>query len=296
MINPNPKNKFILQIIISVVSLTAMGFSTVSILHTLKEDGISEGLKDRFRDVLSAQSFNQSYLPGPLSNIDPETELITDLTQQEIIDSTNEKRIAAGLPKLTENSKLNKSAEMKVDDMFALQYFEHDSPNGKDVGDLAKDVDYEYVYVGENLALGNFENSEAMVIAWMNSPGHRANIENSRYTEIGVSVKKGIYNGMEVWIGVQHFGEPLSACGTIDDELKSQIDRDNEEIADLTNDLDALKEEIEGTAKSDPEYNQKVDEYNLLISDYNELSAQLKDNIDEYNTQVESFNNCINNH
>ena len=76
MINPNPKNKFILQIIISVVSLTAMGFSTVSILRTLKEDGISEGLKDRFRDVLSAQSFNQSYLPGPLSNIDPETELI----------------------------------------------------------------------------------------------------------------------------------------------------------------------------------------------------------------------------
>jgi uncharacterized protein YkwD len=296
MINPNPKNKFIFQIVITVVSLTAMGFSTVSILNTLKEDGISESLKDRFRDVLSAQSFNQSYLPGPLSNINPETELISDLTQQEIIDSTNEKRIAAGLPKLTENSKLNASAEKKVDDMFALQYFEHDSPNGKDVGDLTKEAGYEYVYVGENLALGNFENSESMVVAWMNSPGHRANIENARFMEIGVSVKKGIYNGMEVWIGVQHFGEPLSACGTIDSDLKSQIDNQNEEIADLTNDLDALKEEIEGTAKSDPEYNQKVDEYNLMISDYNALSEDLKNNIDDYNVQVESFNDCINNH
>jgi hypothetical protein len=98
MINPNPKNKFIFQIVITVVSLTAMGFSTVSILNTLKEDGISESLKDRFRDVLSAQSFNQSYLPGPLSNINPETELISDLTQQEIIDSTNEKRIAGRTP------------------------------------------------------------------------------------------------------------------------------------------------------------------------------------------------------
>jgi uncharacterized protein YkwD len=296
MINPNPKNKFIFQIVITVVSLTAMGFSTVSILKTLKEDGISESLKDRFRDVLSAQSFNQSYLPGPLSNINPETELLSDLTQQEIIDSTNEKRALAGLPKLTENSKLNASAEKKVDDMFALQYFEHDSPNGKDVGDLTKEAGYEYVYVGENLALGNFEDSESMVVAWMNSPGHRANIENDRFMEIGVSVKKGIYNGMEVWIGVQHFGEPLSACGTIDSDLKSQIDNQNEEIADLTNDLDALKEEIEGTAKSDPEYNQKVDEYNLMISNYNALSEDLKNNIDDYNVQVESFNDCINNH
>ena len=149
MINPNPKNKFIFEIVITVVSLTAMAFSTVSILNTLREDGIAESIKERFQDVLSAQSFSQSYLPGPLSNIDPNKQLSEELTSTQIINLTNERRVTAGLSTLSENSELNLSAEKKVDDMFALQYFEHDSPNGKDVGDLTKESGYEYVYVVE---------------------------------------------------------------------------------------------------------------------------------------------------
>ena len=69
--------------------------------------------------------------------------------------------------------------------------------------------------------------------AWMNSPGHRANILNPHFQEIGVAVGKGMYEGHETWIAVQSFGMPLSACPASDANLKIKIDANNGMIFNL---------------------------------------------------------------
>src|SRR3989344_5705251 len=117
------------------------------------------------------------------------------LTLSGVIAQTNEQRQFFGKPALKENAQLNQAAMSKVKDMFAGQYFEHISPLGKGPGDLAREAGYVFITIGENLALGNYKDDAVLVQAWMDSPGHRANILNGRFTEIGVAVVKGIYEG-----------------------------------------------------------------------------------------------------
>ena len=109
----------------------------------------------------------------------PTAEII--LTADGVFSWTNKERKKTGLPDLAPNQKLTASALVKVRDMFKNQYFAHESPAGKGAGDLAKTEGYEFILIGENLALGNFEGDKALVDAWMGSPGHRANILGERY-------------------------------------------------------------------------------------------------------------------
>jgi len=60
-----------------------------------------------------------------------------------------------------------------------LPYFAYNSPSGVGVDDLAGNFGYKFIAIGENLALGNFENDEVLLQGWMNSPGHRENILNT---------------------------------------------------------------------------------------------------------------------
>ena len=137
------------------------------------------------------------------------------------------------MPALLENTKLDQSAELKAQDMLKNQYFAHTSPSGMAVGNLAEKVGYEFIAIGENLALGNFENDEALVQAWMDSPGHRANILNSRYQEIGVAVLKGVFEGRTTWLAVQHFGLPLSVCPSPQEGVKLTIDANQNKIDEI---------------------------------------------------------------
>ncbi len=234
--------------------------------------------------------------PGPLKVLHDVIlgENQSELTRTGVINQTNSERIAQGLSKLSENSKLDASAAAKVNDMFAKQYFEHVSPSGVSVDKLAENVGYAYIVVGENLALGNFKDNQALVTAWMNSPGHRANILNVRFTEIGVSVKQGQFQGREVWLGVQEFGKPLSSCPSIDPLLKQSIEEDKTKTESLQTSLTALRQEIDSMQpKYGNAYNQKVDEYNSLIPSYNQLVEATRTLVDSYNTQVRLFNDCI---
>ncbi|NVN97127.1 hypothetical protein HXX01_02750 [Candidatus Nomurabacteria bacterium] len=218
-----------------------------------------------------------------------------NLSSKNVINITNEQRKLNGnLPPLVENSKLDFSAEKKLQDMFVKGYFEHVSPSGVGVGDLGAEVGYEYIIIGENLALGNFVNDKALVDAWMASPGHRANILNKRYTEIGVSVGKGIYNGKDVWMSVQHFGLPKSACPAIDEVLRGVIGFDQNKIKDMEGELASKKAKIDSGAVSEGmTTNGQIDSYNSLVKDYNNLIVEIKEKINNYNEQVRNFNNCI---
>lgn len=219
---------------------------------------------------------------------------VSQLTQTGVIAQTNHERTTRGLLALSENQKLDAAAAAKVNDMFAKQYFEHVSPSGLGPGGLADRVGYTYVIVGENLALGNFADDQALLTAWMNSPGHRANILNARFEEIGVAVKQGMFEGREVWLAVQEFGRPLSSCPSIDPSLKQAIENSKAQIESLQTSMDSLRQEIDAMQpKWGDAYNQKVDEYNALIPAYNQLVEATKTLIDRYNTQVRLFNQCI---
>lgn len=141
-----------------------------------------------------------------------------------IIKHTNIERTKLGLKPLTVNIKLNSSAGLKTDDILLNQYFEHVSPTGKSASDLVRETKYDFELIGENLALGNFGSDQKLVAAWMGSPKHRANILNPKFTEIGVSVAKGVYKEQEQWIFVQHFGKPQPNCVRSDSNLKDKID------------------------------------------------------------------------
>lgn len=234
--------------------------------------------------------------PGPLKIVRDAVsgEAKSQLTQIGVINLTNSERKAQGFAVLSRNSKLDASAAAKVDDMFAQQYFEHDSPSGVGVDDLAQNAGYAYIVVGENLAMGNFKDDQALVSAWMASPGHRANILNTRFTEIGVAAKRGMFEGREVWLAVQEFGKPLSSCPGIDPFLKQSIENNKQQTESLQVSLNTLRQEIDSMQpKYGNEYNKKVDEYNSLIPSYNQLVEVTRALVDNYNTQVRLFNECI---
>jgi len=216
------------------------------------------------------------------------------LTKEGVITLTNLQREKYGLPPLEENLQLNAGAAIKVTDMFENQYFAHTSPLGEGVGDLAKQVNYEFILIGENLALGNFQNDEVLVQAWMDSTGHRENILNSRYQEIGIAVQKGIFEGESTWLAVQHFGLPLSACPQLDETLKAEIWANENEISQLQKTLRSLQIEIKTMRpKRGIIYNQKIEQYNTFVSEYNALVKETETLIDEYNSQIRLFNECV---
>lgn len=233
--------------------------------------------------------------PGPLILKDQiENPININLTIQGIISKTNSQRSAISLKSLSENRDLDNSASKKVDDMFEKQYFEHTSPEGIGVSDLASDGGYDYILIGENLALGDFRNDGDVVSAWMASPGHKANILNNRYTEIGVAVKKGIYLGDEVWIAVQHFGMPMDICGGIDQKLKVEIDSNQLELKSLESDLTLKKAEIDAVGQSNQTlYQSLVQEYNLTVGEYNRIVEIIESDINTYNAEVAIFNTCV---
>lgn len=215
------------------------------------------------------------------------------LTKNGIILWTNQQRKDNGISSLRENVKLNKAAEMKINDMFERQYFAHVSYDGKGPDFWVEKANYQYITIGENLALGDFKNDQKLVEAWMNSEGHRENILNKKYTEIGVAVKKGWIEGRYTFLAVQMFGKPLSSCPQVDENLKKQIDSLKFQLQTLENQLLTLKAEIEKMSRKDPQYEEKVNQYNSLVVQYNELLSYLKSLVEEYNRQVQILNNCI---
>ncbi len=220
-----------------------------------------------------------------------------DLDANQIISLTNAERKNNGskLVDLQYNDILKNIAIIRVKDMFANQYFEHNSPiTGDNASKEAEKNGYQYITIGENIALGNFGDSKGLVTAWMNSPGHRANILNKNYTEIGVYAEKGIYQNQSVWIATQIFGKPISGCAepnkTIKDKVSSYKFSADSILANIKN-IDA---ELKTLSATDTQtYNSKVAERNTLVGLYNNLASEIKTSVAEYNTGVSVYNACI---
>lgn len=109
--------------------------------------------------------------------------------QKEVVRLVNVERAKLGLAQLSLNAKLSNVATLKSQDMINKNYFSHTSPTYGSPFEMMKKFNISYKTAGENIAKG--QKTPAQVVnAWMNSQGHRENILNKNYTEIGIGVAK----------------------------------------------------------------------------------------------------------
>ncbi|MBO7748674.1 serine protease [Paenibacillus sp. MWE-103] len=108
----------------------------------------------------------------------------------QILQQVNAERSKAGVQPLTLSAELNKVAQAKSVDMRDKGYFDHQSPTYGSPFDMMKSFGVSYSYAGENIAAGQ-QGVQAVMTAWMNSPGHRQNILSPNYTKLGVGYAKG---------------------------------------------------------------------------------------------------------
>ena len=124
-----------------------------------------------------------------------------------LVDYANQDRDAKSYNHLAINPVLEKAAQLKANDMAEKGYFAHKSPDGKTPWYWFDQVGYDFSYAGENLAV-NFNDSVDVNTAWMNSPGHRDNIMNNNFSEVGIATADGVYKGRMTTFVVQLFGRP----------------------------------------------------------------------------------------
>ncbi|THB69581.1 MAG: CAP domain-containing protein [Gammaproteobacteria bacterium] len=114
--------------------------------------------------------------------------------QQEILEQVNQARSEArycgedyypAVSAVTWNCKLEDAAQLHTDDMIENNFFSHTGSDGLSVANRVINQGYYYYYVGENIAAGQMT-VESVMEAWLNSPGHCANIMRSNYTEVAV--------------------------------------------------------------------------------------------------------------
>lgn len=120
--------------------------------------------------------------------------------EQKVAELVNEIRVQNGLKKLTVNWELSRVARYKSQDMKDNNYFSHTSPIYGSPFNMIKDFGISYRTAGENIAKG-YSTPQAVVNAWMNSSGHRANILNASYTQIGVGYVSGGNYWTQMFIG-----------------------------------------------------------------------------------------------
>lgn len=121
-----------------------------------------------------------------------------------VLELTNKDRQENNLGALTVNPVLVASAKAKAQDLIDKNYFAHHSPDGKKPWDFISRDEYPYLYVGENLAM-NFTTADSVHLALMNSPTHKKNILNEKYTEVGIAMLSGEIDGRKTNVLVELF-------------------------------------------------------------------------------------------
>nr|WP_225311728.1 CAP domain-containing protein [Microbispora cellulosiformans] len=105
--------------------------------------------------------------------------------ENEVVRLTNVERAKAGCGPLKHDARLRTAAYGHSADMSAQKYFDHTSKDGRSFADRIKAAGYSFRAAAENIAMG-YPSAQAVVQGWMNSSGHRQNILNCTYTDIGV--------------------------------------------------------------------------------------------------------------
>lgn len=137
--------------------------------------------------------------PGQVLAI-PQVDSSVTAFENEVIRLVNEIRVKNGLSALNTNWELSRIARYKSQDMVSNRYFSHTSPTYGSPFQMIKSFGLTYQSAGENIAYGQ-TTPQAVVNAWMNSSGHRANILNSSYKQIGVGYVADGHYWTQLFIG-----------------------------------------------------------------------------------------------
>lgn len=132
---------------------------------------------------------------------------LAEIFSSALVALANSDRAASNLPALAPNAVLEDAARLKAEDMAKKSYFAHVSPEGITPWHWFSVAGYSFSYAGENLAV-NFADSTDVERAWMDSLGHRANILNEHFVEVGIATAHGIYKGKDAVFVVELFGRP----------------------------------------------------------------------------------------
>ena len=165
--------------------------SAASLTHTVVSGDTMWKLAVKYQvgtsEIISAnpQVANPDLIyPGQVLNI-PQLSGTVLQYESEVIRLVNEIRVQNGLKVLTTNWELSRVARYKSEDMVNNRYFSHNSPTYGTPFQMMRSFGLSYRTAGENIAYGQ-RTPAAVVDAWMNSSGHRANSLNASYTQIGV--------------------------------------------------------------------------------------------------------------
>ena len=137
--------------------------------------------------------------PGQVLNI-PQVSQAVRAYEQEVVRLVNAQRAQNGLKPLAENWELSRVARYKSADMASRRYFSHESPTYGSPYQMMRSFGISFRSAGENIAYGQ-RTPAAVVGAWMNSSGHRANILSSSYTQIGVGYHEAGNYWTQMFIG-----------------------------------------------------------------------------------------------
>ncbi len=119
--------------------------------------------------------------------------------ENEVIKLVNAERTKRGLSKLTTNSKMAAASDKRAKEISTK--FSHTRPNGKSCFTVFAEYGIKTGYAGENIAYNYSSAAKDVVNMWMNSPGHKDNILNSKFKTIGVGlyVKEGRYYWVQLF-------------------------------------------------------------------------------------------------
>lgn len=139
-----------------------------------------------------------------------------DIKQEGLLSATNKQREANHAAPLKENILLDKAAQAKAEDMAKRNYWSHETPDGKEPWYFIDQTGYKYFKSAENLAYG-FKTSDSTISGWMNSSAHRANLLDTKLSEVGfgiVNVPNYQNEGPET-IVVAMYGQPASPAESV---------------------------------------------------------------------------------
>lgn len=155
------------------IGTNSLNQTVVTVTATGEVLTVLEGIQP---DQMSGADFAQAITVNPSDETNPETQ---------VLNLTNAFRAENGLPPLSLNPQLAIAAETHSNNMAQQDFFSHTGADGSSAGDRAQDAGYSSSFVGENIAAG-YSTPEAVVQGWIDSQGHRENLLNPDYEEIGI--------------------------------------------------------------------------------------------------------------
>lgn len=154
-------------------------------------------IADLFANKSNCTGDNCNQTPIPTETVKPTTPTLptTKSDVQAVFDLVNKERKANGLGTVVLSDELCKVADVRAKEI--VKSFSHTRPNGTSCFTAFKENSVTYRYAGENIAYGQ-KTATIVMNAWMNSPGHRANILNRNFGKIGIACYN--YNGVKYWV------------------------------------------------------------------------------------------------